>query len=153
MAATTLAPLPTVRALANRLMPVYGQMDTARSTAMAERALQQLEKTRDRAALAAVMLDTYGQGSQRRADRIAQEILAAVNDPEPSYADWREEAQRQALWREKAETKLEEAAALPDAGTLAEQLRNHGLGGLSSEDIANLVHDIAAGKRFAADRD
>ncbi|MGW8431661.1 hypothetical protein ACWGJ9_11260 [Curtobacterium citreum] len=153
MAATTLTPLPTIRALADRLMPIYGQMDRARSTEMAELALAQLEESRDRAELAAVMLPTYGQGSERRADRIAQEILAAVNDPEPSYADWREEAQRQALLREKAEAKLEETIALPDAGILAEQLRNHGLGGLSSEDIAHLVHDIAAGKRFPADLD
>jgi len=148
-----LAPLPTVNDLATRLMPVYGQMDRVRSTAMAELALTQLEETRDRAALAALMLDTYGQGSRRRADRISQEILAAVNHPKPSYSDWRAEAQRQALWREKAETKLEETVALPDAGTLAEQLRNHGLGGLSSEDIARLVHDIAAGKRFPNDLD
>jgi hypothetical protein len=148
MDATTIAPLPTVRALANRLMPVYGQMDSARSTAMAELALLQLAESRDRAELAAVMLDSYGQGSPRRADRIAQEILAAVNDPNPTPEDWREEAERQALLREKAETKLENSTTLPSESIIAENLRNHGLNGLSAIDIAALVTRIAAGERF-----
>lgn len=55
--------------------------------------------------------------------------------------------------KKQAEAMLEETVALPDVGTLTEQLRNHGLGGLSSEDIARLVHDIAAGKRFPNDLD
>ncbi|WIB65914.1 hypothetical protein [Curtobacterium sp. MCBD17_040] len=139
--ATSTANLLTVDQLAARLLPVYGQMDRERARAMAEDALELLrDGVRGRADIADAFKDTWGQGDMRRALRIADGILDAVYATTPTMEGLREEGDRQAYWRERAEKQLRETVTLPTEETLASVLRAAGaLTVTSYADLARIT--------------